>query len=106
MVKTKGQPKPPFLIKAPKGAPIKKNTKQEIESVNFYAKKHEVNDFGHKEVIQIQVGAILNKGDIMTYTSSLDSNLTRYIEIAEFLVNNGFSGEEENITGIAYNQYS
>jgi hypothetical protein len=32
---TTGSPSPPFLTIAPKGAPIKKNTKHAIESVNF-----------------------------------------------------------------------
>lgn len=67
-----------------------------------------------KEVIQIEVRdkvgdkIRLNKGDIMTYTSSSDSNLTRYIQIAQFRGNEGNEGnggKKENITGIIYKIY-
>ena len=35
MANTKGVPNPPFRIMDPKGAPIKNNTRQATESVNF-----------------------------------------------------------------------
>ena len=72
----------------------------EFESINFDATQDELNKDGYNEVTQIQVERkiILNKGDIMTYSSSSDGNLTRYIEIRGFL-------GEKNIDGIVYNQY-